>query len=57
MAESVNGILKDEFLLDEKFSNQPMALKAVKQAIETYNTRRPHWSLSLCTPDQIHKAA
>jgi transposase InsO family protein len=57
MAERVNGILKDEFLLDEKFATQAMALKAVKQAIETYNTRRPHWSLSLCTPEQIHAAA
>ena len=57
MAERVNGILKDEFLLDAKFANKSIALKAVKQAIETYNTRRPHWSLKLYTPEQIHKAA
>jgi putative transposase len=57
MAERVNGILKEEFLLDEKFSNKASALKAVKEAIESYNNRRPHWSLNLCTPGQIHKAA
>lgn len=57
IAERVNGILKEEFLLDSKFASQSMALKAVKEAIETYNTRRPHWSLKLSTPQQIHEAA
>lgn len=57
MAERVNGILKDEFLLDEKFANKEMAFKAVKEAIKSYNTRRPHWSLNLYTPKQIHQAA
>lgn len=57
MAERVNGILKQEFLLDEQFSNKALAFKAVKQAIDSYNTRRPHWSLNLSTPKQIHKAA
>lgn len=57
MAERVNGILKDEFLLDEKFANKEMAFKAVKEAIKSYNTRRPHWSLNLYTPKQIHLAA
>lgn len=57
MAERVNGILKDEFLLDEKFANKEMALKAVKEAVKSYNTRRPHWSLNLYTPQQIHQAA
>ncbi len=57
MAERVNGILKDEFMLDAAFAGQSIALKTVKEAIETYNTRRPHWSLKLYTPEQIHKAA
>lgn len=57
IAERVNGILKDEFLLDETFANKKMALKAVKEAVTSYNTRRPHWSLKLCTPEQIHQAA
>lgn len=57
MAERVNGILKGEFLLDEEFPDKESALKAVREAIETYNTRRPHWSLQLSTPMQIHFAA
>jgi transposase InsO family protein len=31
--------------------------KAVEQAIESYNTLRPHWSLNLNTPQAIHMAA
>lgn len=57
MAERVNGILKDEFLLDETFANKKMAFKAVKEAVRSYNTLRPHWSLNLYTPQQIHQAA
>lgn len=54
IAERVNGILKQDFLLDETFGNLSMAQKAVEEAIESYNTRRPHWSLNLCTPEQVH---
>jgi transposase InsO family protein len=57
IAERVNGILKQEFLLDETFTDKRSALKAVKEAILIYNTRRPHWSLNLCTPRQMHMAA
>lgn len=57
MAERVNGILKQEFLLDETFEDKASALKAVKQAIQSYNTLRPHWSLDLYTPQQVHKVA
>lgn len=54
-AERVNGILKDEFLLDSTFSDFQTALKAVKQAVKTYNERRPHWALKLKTPQQVHR--
>jgi putative transposase len=56
MAERVNGILKDEFFLDEEMPDLRTAKRAVKQAIETYNTKRPHWSLGLQIPSQIHTA-
>jgi transposase InsO family protein len=56
-AERVNGILKEEFMLDAEFKDKSMAQKAVKEAIETYNTKRPHWSLNLCTPQLVHQAA
>lgn len=57
MAERVNGILKDEFMLDSEYSNQFQALNAVKQAINTYNNHRPHLSLNLLTPQLVHQAA
>lgn len=57
MAERVNGILKQDFLLDETFRNKAMALKAVKEAVATYNNIRPHWSLKLFTPQQVHQVA
>jgi len=57
MAERVNGILKDEFMLDVEFSSHDQALKAVKQAISIYNSHRPHMALNLSTPQQIHQAA
>jgi transposase InsO family protein len=57
LAERVNGILKDEFLLDEEFENHKIALKAVEQAIKIYNKYRPHWSINLLTPEQMHSAA
>ena len=56
-AERVNGILKDEFLLDDTFDEIKIARRAVKEAIESYNNKRPHWSLNLSTPNEIHQAA
>lgn len=57
VAERVNGILKDEYSLEETFATPGQAKKATRQAVWSYNMERPHWSLDLCTPDQMHKAA
>ena len=57
LAERVNGILKDEYLLDATFRDFAHAKKACRQAVELYNTRRPHLSLKYKTPWQIHHAA
>jgi putative transposase len=56
-AERVNGILKQEYGLDETFASGKLAIKAVKEAIWSYNMERPHWSLNLATPEHIHQAA
>lgn len=53
-AERVNGILKNEFLLDSTFENYYQCYKTVKEAIKAYNNERPHWSLELKTPTQVH---
>lgn len=54
LAERMNGILKNEFYLDEDFLNFEMASKAVRQAITMYNQERPHGSLKMKTPNYFH---
>ena len=55
LAERVNGILKNEFLLTKpKDINQ--ARQMVKESIEIYNTQRPHLALKYKTPDEVHRA-
>jgi putative transposase len=56
MAERVNGILKQEFFLDENFKSKVIARKAVDQAIWNYNEIRPHFSINLLTPTLKHAA-
>ena len=54
VAERVNGILKDEFYLDQCFVNTYNAKVATKSAINIYNNKRLHLSLGLKTPDQVY---
>ena len=55
MAERVNGIIKNEFL-DPKPTpkNLAEALPLVENAVNTYNTLRPHLSLDMRTPAQVY---
>ena len=53
VAERVNGILKDEFYLDQCFVNMSKAKLATKSAIEIYNDKRLHLSLGLKTPNMV----
>lgn len=57
MAERVNGILKDEFYLDECFDCLDFAAFACKNAIRLYNTKRLHLSLGYRTPEQVYRNA
>jgi transposase InsO family protein len=56
LAERVNGILKQEFLLNGcrgiKELNQ-----LVKESISIYNNMRPHLSLGMKTPNEVHEKA
>lgn len=56
MAERVNGILKGEFNLDHTFATLALAQKAASQAINAYNTRRPHLSLNMRIPAELYVA-
>lgn len=53
VAERVNGILKDEFFLDQIFFNMDHAKKATKNAIDIYNNKRIHLSLQCKTPNSV----
>jgi transposase InsO family protein len=55
MAERVNGILKDEFYLDQCFLNVKLAKNACDNAIDIYNCKRLHLSLGYKIPNDVHK--
>lgn len=57
VAERVNGILKQEYRLEAEFADERAARRAVEQAVHLYNRRRPHLSLQLRTPDEVHQLA
>jgi len=55
LAERVNGILKDEFYLDQTFTNAAHAKRTTKNAINLYNEIRLHLSLDYKTPNMVYK--
>jgi len=55
LAERVNGILKNEYLI-RKPKDILEAKQMVEESINTYNQRRPHLSLQYKTPDEVHRA-
>lgn len=56
LAERINGILKQEFLIETCNTGKELEV-LIKESIETYNSQRPHLSLGLKTPNYIHKKA
>ena len=54
LAERVNGILKDEFYLDQTFTDVAHAKRATKNAIKLYNEIRLHLSLNFKTPNMVY---
>jgi transposase InsO family protein len=54
IAERVNGILKDEFYLDQTFDSLQHAKRATKNAINLYNEIRLHLSLNYKTPNMVY---
>ena len=55
VAERINGILKQEFFIDNFNQTLPITTSLVKNAIEIYNEKRPHYSNYMLTPNQMHK--
>jgi len=55
IAERVNGILKDEYLLNKQILNLLDAEKELSKSVKMYNTERPHMSINMLTPDEAHQ--
>ena len=55
MAERVNGILKDEFYMDQILINAAHTKRVVKSTIKLYNEIRLHPSLDYKTPNMVYK--
>ena len=54
IAERVNGILKEEFLKYEDIDADNIET-TLSRIIGIYQTKRPHQSLGMLTPEQVHK--
>ena len=55
VAERINGILKQEFMIDKYNREIPLMTILVKESVEKYNNLRPHYSNHMLTPAQMHR--
>lgn len=55
-AERLNGILKQEYALGQRFVDLAQAQRAVQEAVWLYNHERPHLSLRYHKPVHVHFA-
>lgn len=55
IAERLNGILKDEYLLNYNPSNYAEALEILNESINLYNNDRQHMSISNQYPNDVHQ--
>ena len=54
LAERMNRTLKEEFGLGRQLPTRQQAFQLTEEAIELYNKRRPHLSLKMKTPNNVH---
>ncbi len=54
VAERVNGILKQEFLLEKLDLPLQDMRRVIKDAVYKYNNLRPHYSCGYKTPEYMH---
>ncbi len=55
IAERVNGIVKGEYLYHYEIKNLAQAEATLERSVRLYNTERPHLSIGMATPEQIHR--
>lgn len=54
IAERINGILKNEYMNLYKVTNLAQAKQCLDRAVNLYNNERPHFSIGLLTPENVH---
>lgn len=54
LAERINRTLKYEFGLKETIASYALAMKMVNRGVDVYNRKRPHRSLNMLTPSEVH---
>ncbi|MCD0472338.1 integrase core domain-containing protein [Flavobacterium sp. JAS] len=54
IAERINGILKQEFMIDKYHQKRKITNLIIKESIHIYNELRPHYSNHMLTPNQMH---
>jgi transposase InsO family protein len=55
ISERINRTLKYEYGLKHTLKNISLAQKITKEAVSIYNNLRPHFSLYLRKPSEVHK--
>jgi transposase InsO family protein len=55
IAERVNGIIKNEYLFNLDIRRLSQAQLELNKAVKLYNNERPHMSLGMLTPRQVHE--
>ncbi len=54
LAERMNRTLKEEFGLGQKILTKQVAKELTEQAVQLYNTQRPHLALKRKIPEMMH---
>lgn len=54
LAERMNRTLKEEFGLGRRLHSKQQAYRLTEEAINLYNTQRPHLALKMKTPNIVH---
>jgi hypothetical protein len=54
IAERINGIIKNEYLKHYSITNQSTAMQILERVIVKYNQQRPHQSINMLTPEDVH---
>jgi len=54
IAERINGIIKGEYMDLYKVTNLENGKQCLQQAVNLYNNERPHLSMGMLTPENVH---